>query len=189
MPLHFPPIFYPGLFQRQVRTVPHQRHYRDQSCRTGHEYFRNSDIVFLANYAQTVNVIGCIKTSKTDAAFATTALPLKLYRQHFGTIPVEVTGDVSPLDIAAAWTSDKKTFTIAVVNPAERKCELALDLQGVKLAGGGKLWLIEHSDPMAYNQPGKEPEVVIEEKSLADVSSTLNVPPLSICLYKLDAIE
>jgi len=30
-----------------------------------HEYFRHSDIIFLANYAQTVNVIGCIKTTKT----------------------------------------------------------------------------------------------------------------------------
>ncbi|MBM3310219.1 MAG: hypothetical protein FJY80_01795, partial [Candidatus Aminicenantes bacterium] len=32
-----------------------------------HEYFRNSDIIFMANYAQTVNVIGAIKTSKTEA--------------------------------------------------------------------------------------------------------------------------
>ncbi len=154
-----------------------------------HEYFRHSDIMFLANYAQTVNVIGCIKTSKTDAAFATTALPLKLYRQHFGTIPVEVTGDISPLDVSAAWTSDKKALTIGIVNPAERKFELALDLQGVKLAGTGKLWLIAHSDPMAYNEPGKEPQVVIEEKSLSDIPDTLNVPPLSICLYKLDTIK
>ncbi len=150
-----------------------------------HEYFRNSDMYFMANYAQTVNVIGCIKTSRTDAAFATTALPLELYRHHFGTIPVEVTGGVSPLDISAAWTGDKKALTIGIVNPAEREYELAMDLQGVKLVGTGMLWLIAHSDPMAYNEPGKKPEVVIEEKSLSDVSGTLNVPPLSISLYKL----
>ena len=54
------------------------------------EYARQSDIVFMANYAQTVNVIGCIKTTKTAAAFATTGLVLKLYRKHFGQIPVEV---------------------------------------------------------------------------------------------------
>ena len=29
-----------------------------------HEYVRQSDIVFMANYAQTVNVIGCIKTTQ-----------------------------------------------------------------------------------------------------------------------------
>jgi DUF1680 family protein/alpha-L-arabinofuranosidase len=150
-----------------------------------HEYFRHSDMMFLASYAQTVNVIGCIKTSKTDAAFATTALPLKLYRNHFGTIPVGVAGDVSPLDVSAAWTSGKEALTIGIVNPSERKYEITLDLQGVKLADTGKCWLIASSDPMAYNEPGKEPQVVIEEKSLADVSNTLNVPPLSICLYKL----
>ncbi|MHC4944521.1 MAG: alpha-L-arabinofuranosidase C-terminal domain-containing protein, partial [Planctomycetota bacterium] len=52
-----------------------------------HEFFRNSDIIQMANYAQTVNVIGCIKTDKTSAAFATTGLALKLYRSRFGTIP------------------------------------------------------------------------------------------------------
>ena len=33
-----------------------------------HEYFRHSDLFFMANYAQTVNVIGCIKTTRTAAA-------------------------------------------------------------------------------------------------------------------------
>ena len=154
-----------------------------------HEYFRNSDIIFLANYAQTVNVIGCIKTSKTAAAFETTGLVLKLYRNHFGTLPVTVTGDTSPLDVAASWTNDKKALTVGVVNPTEHKYELAMDLQGVELAGTGKLWLIAHSDPMAYNEPGKEPEVVIDEKSLAEISNTLNIPPLSICLYKLNVAQ
>jgi DUF1680 family protein/alpha-L-arabinofuranosidase len=150
-----------------------------------HEYFRNSDIISMASYAQTVNVIGCIKTSKTDAAFETTGLALKLYRNNFGTLPVAVTGDTGPLDVMAAWTSDKKSLTIAIVNPAERKYELVMDLQGVESAGMGKLWLIANSDPMAYNEPGKEPQVVIEEKSLAKASNILNIPPLSICLYKL----
>ena len=63
-----------------------------------HEYARNSDIIFMANYAQTVNVIGCIKTSKTAAAFDTTGLVLKLYREHFGVLPLGVTTD-RPLDV------------------------------------------------------------------------------------------
>ncbi len=154
-----------------------------------HEYFRHSDIIFLASYAQTVNVIGCVKTTKTDAAFATTALPLKLYRQHFGTIPVEVAGAVSPVDISAALTSDKKALTIGIVNPAESKYEFALDLKGIKLTGSGQLWIISNSDPMVYNEPGKEPQVVIEEKEIADGCDKLDIPPLSICLYKLKVSE
>ncbi|MGA2259295.1 MAG: alpha-L-arabinofuranosidase C-terminal domain-containing protein, partial [Thermoguttaceae bacterium] len=42
------------------------------------EMARDSEMIFMANYAQTVNVIGCIKTSKTAASFETTGLVLKL---------------------------------------------------------------------------------------------------------------
>jgi alpha-N-arabinofuranosidase len=150
-----------------------------------HEYYRNSDIIFMANYAQTVNVIGCIKASKTAAAFETTGLALKLYRNHFGTVPVHVAGDTDPLDVAAAWTDGRKALTIAVVNPTENKCELAMDLKGAQLTGKGLLRLIAHTNPMAYNEPGKEPNVVIEEKPVTDISNKLNLPPLSISLYGL----
>ena len=47
----------------------------------------------MANYAQTVNVLGCIKTSKTAAALDTTGLVLMLYRKHFGTLPVAAEAD------------------------------------------------------------------------------------------------
>jgi len=152
-----------------------------------HEMIRNSDMIFMANYAQTVNVIGCIKTTKTEAAFATTGLALKLYRRQFGTLPVPVTGNVEPLDVAAAWTTDRRALTIAIVNPTVHKCEIAMDLKGARLTGTGRLWLIAGSDPMAYNEPGKEPKVVIEEKPLGGISNELSIPPLSICLYKLPA--
>jgi len=150
-----------------------------------HEMIRNSDIYFMANYAQTVNVIGCIKTSKTAAAFATTGLALKLYRQQFGTIPVELGGDTFPLDVAAAWTSDRKALTIGIVNATEEKKDLPMELKGANLTGKGTLWVISHSDPMAYNEPGKEPNVVIKEKAVSGISNNLSVPPLSISLYKL----
>ncbi len=150
-----------------------------------HEYFRHSDIIFLANYAQTVNVIGCIKASKTAAAFETTGLVLKLYRNNFGTLPVTVTGDTAPIDVSAALTEDHKVLTIGVVNPTEQERELAMDLKGAQLTGTGTLGLIAHSDPMAYNELGKEPNVVIVEKPVSGISNTLSIPPLSISLYKL----
>jgi len=150
-----------------------------------HEYFRHSDIMFMANYAQTVNVIGCIKTSKTAAAFETTGLVLKLYREHFGTIPVEITGDAYPLDVSAAWTSDRKVLTIGIVNPTENELELPMEIKGAKLDGKGRLWQIAHTNPMAYNEPGKEPNVTIKEKTGSKISRKLSVPPLSINLYEL----
>jgi alpha-N-arabinofuranosidase len=150
-----------------------------------HEFFRNTDMVFMANYAQTVNVIGCIKTTKTHAAFATTGLALKLYRNQFGVIPVEVTGAPEPLDIEAAWTEDRKALTLGVVNPTGEAVELKLDVTGAALTGGGRLWTVAGDDPMAYNEPGKASKVQIEETSISGASDTIQVPPLSISLYSL----
>jgi len=150
-----------------------------------HEYYRNSDIIFMASYAQTVNVIGCIKTSKTAAAFETTGLALKLYRNNFGTIPIEVTGDIEPIDVAAAWTDDHKALTIGIVNPTAQEQKITIDLKGAQLIGSGKLGLIANSDPQAYNDPDEKPRVVIENKLLSKVTNTLTVPALSASLYTL----
>jgi len=157
-----------------------------------HEMFRNSDIIYMAN-THPVNVHGQIKTTKTDAAFETTGLVMKLYRQHFGSLPVAVSseigpldGDAQPLNVVAAWTGDRRAITIAVSNPTTRKYEFKIDLKGARLAGKGQLWQIAHSHPMVYNEPGQPPRVVIKEKPLSR-TDTLSILPLSINLYKLQA--
>lgn len=149
-----------------------------------HEYARNSDIMFMANYAQTVNVIGCIKTTKTDAAFATTGLVLKLYRNHFGQIPLEVT-TAKPLDVAAALSDDGTMLTIGIVNPTMRKLDVAIDVPGVELVGSGTRWQIAGDDPMAYNEPGKPPKITLDQSAVSGVSDTLSVAPCSITLFAL----
>ena len=53
-----------------------------------HEYFRNSDIIDMANYAQTVNVIGCIKTTKTHADFDCQRLSAPALSRPFWRPPV-----------------------------------------------------------------------------------------------------
>ena len=154
-----------------------------------HEMARNSDIIFMANYAQTVNVIGCIKTTKTKAAFATTGLVLKLYRKHFGVIPTQVSGETKPLDVAAAWTKNRKALTVGIVNPTKTVYDLVLKLKGATVKGTGQHFQIAGSDPFAYNQPGKKPQVVIEKKQLLGITNKLSVPPLSISLYKLNIMK
>jgi len=150
-----------------------------------HEFFRNSDLYYMANYAQTVNVIGCIKTSRTDAVFAATGLPLVLYRHHFGTIPVKLSGDTGNLDIAAALTSDHKTLTVAIVNPTAKS-----ERANIQVAGDGfgkvRKWTIAHSDTEIYNEPDVEPRVVIEEGTIRLAEPVLEVPAYGIALYRLD---
>jgi len=152
-----------------------------------HEMFRNSDIVFMANYAQTVNVIGAIKTSKTAAAFDTTGLVLKLYRSRFGELPVAVSRAELPLDVAAALSGDGKVLTIGIVNPTQNELELPLEVKGARLSpAGGRRWHLSDADPMAHNEPGKEPKVTIKETPLSQgVPDTLKAPALSVSLYEL----
>ncbi len=151
-----------------------------------HEYFRYSDIFFMANYAQTVNVIGCIKTTKTDARFETTGLVLKLYRHHFGQIPIHINDMPEPLDVAAAWTSDRKAVTIAVVNPTDSYVDLQISLKGAYLNDVGNLWQIAGEDKMAYNTPG-EPEVIsIEEQPVSWNDGMLQLAPISVSLFKFE---
>jgi alpha-N-arabinofuranosidase len=151
-----------------------------------HEYYRNSDIIFMANYAQTVNVIGCIKTTKTAADFDSTAMPLVLYREHFGTLPVAVQHRAAPLDISAALTADKKALTIAVVNPTKDPAQLKLNLSSVKLGGKAQTWVIAGDDPMAYNQPGEPRKVDIHDGGTTDLAGVVSVKPLSITLWKVE---
>ncbi|MHC4475626.1 MAG: alpha-L-arabinofuranosidase C-terminal domain-containing protein [Planctomycetota bacterium] len=164
-----------------------------------HEMIRNSDMIYMANYAQTVNVIGCIKTTKTEAAFATTGLALKLYRNHFGIVPLAVSGSLEPVDVVAAWTENQGSLTVAVVNPTSDEYEIKLDVRGARLSGAGRRWVIAGSDPEAYNEPGKEPKVAIKEVPLADLRTyslldepakvlmDLSVQPLSISLCEFAA--
>jgi alpha-L-arabinofuranosidase len=152
-----------------------------------HEYARQADIIFMANYAQTVNVIGAIKTTQTAAAFDTTGLVLKLYRAQFGTIPVAIAGAPEPLDVAAAWLEDGKTLTLSIVNPTHEAQTLALGVTGAAFAPEARLWRMAGTDEKAYNEPGKPPAVAFVETKGERVPANgpLTVPPMSISLYEL----
>ncbi len=150
-----------------------------------HEFFRNSDLYFMANYAQTVNVIGAIKTTATAAELEATGLVLKLYRERFGVTPVEVAGIPEPLDIVAAWNEDKTAVTVAVVNPTEEERPIALDLKGAELTGRGSCWLITGADRWAHNDPGSPRQVDIAETSFTAGAGEVEVAPLSVTLCSL----
>ncbi len=151
-----------------------------------HEYFRNSDIIHMAHYAQTVNVIGCIKTTKTEAFFDPTALPLLLYRREFGTHPLKVTGnhDVLALDVAAARTEDGSEVTIGVVNPNAKPQKLNVKLNGLALADTAKVWRIAGNDPTATNTAEKH-AVTIADEATIPFGDELEVPAYSINIYRV----
>jgi alpha-N-arabinofuranosidase len=150
-----------------------------------HEYFRQSDLIQMAHYAQTVNVIGAIKTTKTAAEMETTGLVLQMYRAHFGQVPLRVEQDFSPCDVAAALTQDGRTLTIGVMNPTETVVELKPSLSGATAAGSATRWHITGPDPFAHNTPGKPRVVDIQRTDGLSASSALQAPPLSVALFVL----
>jgi alpha-L-arabinofuranosidase len=151
-----------------------------------HEYARQSDIIASAFYAQTVNVIGAIKTSRRNAAFETTGLALKLYRQHFGEHPV-LTETAGVVDAQAAWSGDKQRLTLGIVNPTLQPLTVTLDVNGARITGTGTCWQIAGPDPMAYNDPEEPPRVTIEQRAVAGLTDRVTVAPCSITLLALDA--
>jgi len=133
-------------------------------------------------------VIGAIKTSKTAAAFETTGLVLKLYRQHFGRVPVAVDmKQCSPLDAAAAWSEDKKVLTIGIVNPTGHPLQVPLHVAGAELAGTGRRYEIAGNDPMLFNDPDQPPKVQIVESAVEGLKETVRLSPYSVTLLKLQA--
>jgi alpha-N-arabinofuranosidase len=150
-----------------------------------HELFRNSDVFFMANYAQTVNVIGAIKTTATAAEMESTGLALALYRGHFGTLPVKVEGAPAPLDVAAAWTTDRSALTVAVVNPTAEARRVKLDLAGAAVSGRARRFVLTGPDRFSHNAPGRPRGVSVTETSLSQGGDTVESPPLSVVLHVL----
>jgi alpha-N-arabinofuranosidase len=151
------------------------------------EYARQSDVYFMANYAQTVNAIGAIKTSKTAAVLDTTGVILALYQKQFGTIPVVITGTPEPLDVMACWKDETKSvLTLSIVNPTKTVQTLRIDMGKVALPKTARLLLVAGDDPRACNVPGQAPAVAVKEQDGVPFGKKLTVPPISVSLYQVE---
>jgi alpha-N-arabinofuranosidase len=150
-----------------------------------HEYFRQSDLIQMAHYAQTVNVIGAIKTTRTAAEMETTGLVLQLYRARFGRIPLQVDQDCAPCDVAAALTQDRKTLTVGVMNPTDGEVSFQLSLAGAKPAEAATRWHITGPSATAHNTPGQPRRVDIVRTDAVPTAPALRVPPLSCALFSI----
>jgi len=171
-------------------------------ARALNEIFRNTDLIKMSGFTFATS---CLSFNDVDATYNTTGLLFKLYQSQFGTIPVQVAGntpqpqpkwpvgggqpkinaggDTYPLDIVAALTSDKKTLTIAIVNPTETNQEITIDLNGVKTSNKVTKWTILGNSVMAKNVIGKEAEVTLKENTIRKEKKIL-VGASSINIYK-----
>jgi len=167
-----------------------------------HEMFRHSDVFQLGAFTFATAMIS---QSRTEAELNPTGMLFKMYHDHFGVIPVEVSGDspqpkpvfpaggdqpavnpgsdTYPLDVSAALSEDHKTLTVAVLNPSDSKQSMKLAVGGVKLAAKGTLWQMAPSSVDAVVAVGVKPGVAVEEHALGAVPDTIETPPFSISIY------
>ena len=167
-----------------------------------HEMFRHSELFKLAAFTFATAMMS---ENRTEAELNPTGLLFKMYRDHFGTIPVEVSGDspqpkpiypaggdqpavnpgspTYPLDVVAAFSDDHKTFTFAVLNPSDSEQSMKLAIAGVKLGDAGRLWQMAPKSVEATITLGQKPEVAVEEQAIPSVPDSLLVPPFSVNIY------
>jgi alpha-L-arabinofuranosidase len=109
-----------------------------------------------------------------------------LYRKQYGTVPVPVSGNYSlaGLDVVAAWTEDRKTLTIGVVNPHEEEKVVNVNLPDVKLSGRATVWRIAGDDSTAHNSVASRPVAIDGPHDIA-LDGKVKVPPYSVSLYRL----
>ena len=167
-----------------------------------HEMFRHSDVFQLGAFTFATAMMS---TNRTEAVLNPTGLLFQMYRDHFGTIPIEVAGDspqpkpiypaggdqpavnpgsdTYPLDVSAALSEDRKTLTFAVLNPSDSEQPLKLAINGVKLSSQGKVWRMAPSSVDATITVGQKPGVEVREQELTSVPDAMSVPPFSVNIY------
>lgn len=169
-----------------------------------HEMFRHSELIQMATFTFATSLLS---TTRTEAVLNPSGLMFKLYRDHFGTIPVAVTGnspqpaplypargmqpkvnpgsDTYPLDVAAALSDDRKTLSVAVINLTESEQALALAFKGLELTGKGKLWRMAPKDLNATIVVGQKPGVEVEEHAVEATPERSTIAPFSANIYEL----
>lgn len=165
------------------------------------ELFRHSDVFTLGGFTFAGSTLSA---SRTDAVLNSIGLMFKLYRDHFGTIPLRVSGSspqperrgrvggeipnvnagspTYPLDVAAALSTDGRTLTLSVVNPSDRPQSLRLELRGMTVAGQGTMWRMAPGSVTGANLVGREPQVRVE-RAEAGVEEPLSIPAISVGIY------
>jgi alpha-N-arabinofuranosidase len=162
-----------------------------------HEMFRYPEVFQMA--AQTF-ATSVLSHDGGKTGLNANGLVFKIYRDHFGTIPVEVSGNspqpkvtdpvggeqpavnagsaTFPVDVVSAWTADRRTLTVAVLNPTDVDQPLKLNIAGAALTGKCVLWRLAPNGG-DIQKPG------LTTSPVDSIPESLTLPPYSINIYEL----
>ena len=150
-----------------------------------HQLIRDSDVIDLAAYAPASDALGAVWASGDGVCMTAAGHVLSLYRNHFGTNAVPVKGDTAPLDVVAAWTEDRSSLTLGVINPLEEDALIELVMKDARGVRPETCWVVAAPGAGAVNVPGKEEKIVLEERTVSFNEGVLTSPPLSASIFRL----
>jgi len=164
-----------------------------------HEMFRYSGIFQMAGQTFATSLLA---RDTAPVKLNANGLVFKIYRDHFGAIPVDVTGNspqpkvtdpvggeqpavnagsaTFPVDVVAAWTADRRTLTVTVLNPTDVDQSLKLNIAGASLTGKGMLWRLAPNGNEIQNPS-------ITSSPVDSIPDALTLPRYSINIYELAA--
>jgi len=167
------------------------------------EMLRHTGFMKMAAYTMGT---GRLDITPTGAVLNTNGVLYKLYADHYGALPVSVSGNspqpapkyppygdqpktsagspTYPLDVVAALTKDRRFLTVAVINGTDTAQKLNLNVTGgLTIGGKPTLWEMTGNTVDAADLVGKPQQVEAKEVSAVDASGTLTVAPISVNIY------
>jgi alpha-N-arabinofuranosidase len=161
------------------------------------EMFRHTDIFQMAGQTFATSLLS---TDGKKVSLNGNGLVFKIYRDHFGSIPVSVSGnspqpkpaeppggeqpavnagsDTFPLDVVAAWTPDRGALTVSVLNPTSVEQKLTLNIAGANQSGDGTLWRLAPAGENGLNP-------TITSSPLVSMPGSPTLPGYSVSIYVL----
>jgi alpha-N-arabinofuranosidase len=175
-------------------------------------FIRQCRTVRLANFAQLVNAIGAMFTSKAGMYYQTVYHPLRLYAEHMRDVALDPyvdcerydlrpedetsprehrVADLGPfplLDVAATMDDDRRTVVVGVVNrDRDRPISATIELQDGRAATGGVAYEVHGDGPQVMNTFERPDAVTVRERRLeAGACQTYEFPPHSVTVLRFD---
>ncbi len=142
-------------------------------------FHRNSDIIGLATWAQTVNVLAPIMTGKEGSFCQTVYTPLQTFRKYTlpNNLPVEVIspimeGNLKLADATATISDDRKTVVISLLNLSETKL-LSTDINFTQLPQNRGFQVVEL---ISYTAPSLNTINSFGKNSVTETKKELQLP-------------
>ena len=172
------------------------------------EMFRHTDFMKMAAYTMATSAIDY---NSTSAVYNSRGLLYKMFREHFGTIPVAVEGHspqpapkyppygdqptenagspTYPLDMVAALTDDHRYLTVAVINATDAAQRVNLGVSGRRLTGPSTVWQMTGSSLDAENRVGQPMQVQVKEVAIDGSWQAFSVPKFSVDIYRFELAQ